>query len=332
MKVTFQQDIPFEAFNSFNAAAFPGRDTEKIINFRYFNRLNDGDFIQHNVIATDAMHNVIGQALYHPAHYFYDGAKHDMEWGFDFFVDPQKRNDAVGLQVLDFVKANKTKPIFASGVGKKALKIQKFYGYHVIGYLKKYFKIVNPLLLVTGFLRGKNIAASKFPATIKIGAAHFEKVSIRQLWNTDKPYNADLLEFERDEKFLKWRFCSDGFQYALYRRQDSDHYFAVRTIKFKRITCLVLADYRFDLNAEGQFAEIIAAASKVATALWLPIVVTGSSLAKADQILEHAGFKINGEDRPIVTNVKAYKSLQQDIKDRKFVFSTLADSDGEYLM
>ena len=85
MKVTFQRDISHDKFVAFNKASFPGRESEKIINFRYFNQRNPGDFLSNNVIAVDDADNVIGQALYHPAHYYYAGEKLQMEWGFDFF-------------------------------------------------------------------------------------------------------------------------------------------------------------------------------------------------------------------------------------------------------
>lgn len=260
-----------------------------------------------------------------------------MEWGFDLFVDPNKRTDSVGLHLLEFIKANKGGPIFASGVGEKALRIEKFFGYHIIGHLKKYYKLVNPFFLVSGLLRGENIKSSKFPLQIVSGNNIFEKVNMDYLWNAKDPYNAQLLEFERNIDFMQWRFYSEAFHYAVYQNIENNQsgkpsYFVVRTVKIKRITSLVLVDYRYDTSKNEDFISLLKATQKVASKLLLPVIVTGSSLQVTDSILDLLKFKITGKDRPIICNIKDYKQYKDKIQNRNFIFSTLADSDGEYLM
>ncbi|MBG6187893.1 hypothetical protein [Flavobacterium sp. CAN_S2] len=339
MKISFQKNIPINNFVDFNDSSFSGRSmsSQKLVRFRYFNPLHPGNFIEKNVIAHDDDNQISGQALYHPANYYFEKKLHTMEWGFDLFVDPNKRTDSVGLHLLEFIKANKDEPIFASGVGEKALRIEKFFGYHIIGHLKKYYKLVNPFFLFSGFLRAENIKSSKFPFQIVSGNTIFEKVNIHSLWDAKDPYNTQLLEFERNVEFMKWRFYSEGFHYAVYQNIEKNQsgkpsYFVVRTVKIKRITSLVLVDYRYDTSKEEDFMSLLTATQKVALKLMLPVIVTGSSLQVTDSILDFLKFKITGKDRPIICNIKDYKQYKDKIQNRNFIFSTLADSDGEYLM
>lgn len=340
MNISFQDNGKKDQLVAFNVESFPEREklNKKIINFRYYNELHQGEFYKNNVIAVGLDGSIIAQLLYHPANYFLDNAKYQMEWSFDLFVRPDMRQESLGLHLFEFIKANKKElPIFASGIGEKALKIEKFYGYHVIGHLKKYVKIVNPLFAITGLMRKKYISKSKFPNQIK-GKTNFVKVNFEDLWDAPKPYNSELLEFERDKTFLQWRFFSPDFEYVVYKQESetnsnkNPNYFVVRTAKMKGITFLILVDYRYEVNNSLAFQSIIEAAHKIANQLFLPIVVTGSSHLTADQVLEAAKYKANGRDRPIICNKKEYKKYKETINNRTFVLTTLADTDGEYLL
>lgn len=338
MKISFLQLSDKQKFIKFNIDSYPTRAklNEKLINFRYFNPLHPGNFVKDNILSFDDSDKISGQALYHPANYYFENEKRAMEWGFDLFVRPDMRSESVGIHLMEYIKAQKSTPIFASGVGEKALKIEKFFGYHIIGYLKKYYKIVNPFFGITGLLAPKNIKPSQFPKAVVVGNDRFEKTPFEKLWNASEPYNNNLLEFERDRQFLQWRFYSEGFNYALYRHMgDSDQkplYFVVRTVKIKKITTLILVDYRYDTSKKEQLELILNAAAKVCSRLFLPIMVTGSSHQVTDKVMESKKFKVTGKDRPIICNKKEYKTFKEPIANRNFIFSTLADSDGEYLM
>lgn len=339
MKISFYTNLQKKEFYNFNSRSFPERGlfNQKLINFRYFNTLNSGNFIDNNIIALDDKNQICGQVLYHPANYFFGNKLHNMEWSFDLYVDPDKRSDSVGLQLFEFAKANKVGSIFATGVGEKALRIEKFFGFNVIGYLKKYYKIVNPVYLLSGLLRAKNIKTSKFPSQVIIENKIFKKIDLKYLWNEEYPYNKELLEFERSIDFMRWRFYSEEFNYSVYQNIDQPKtvkptYFVVRTVKIKRITSLVIVDYRYDTSLAEDFGLLLKAAQKIASILLLPIVVTGSSLQISDRILDLLKFKVTGKDRPIICNIRDYKQSKEEIINRNFIFTTLADSDGEYLM
>jgi hypothetical protein len=340
MKIKFYTEKDNKLFLEFNESSFPerGKKNNKIIDFRYFNSFNTVDFIKNNVVAYGDSNEIIGQALYHPAKYYFQQQLIGMEWGFDLFVRADKRTESVGLHLLEYIKANKNENIFASGVGEKALKIEKFFGYHIIGHLKKYFLLTNPLYLLTGFLRRAYIKTEKFTQTISFGEYKITKVSLSDLWNKTSPYNTNLLEFDRSIDFLKWRFFSGHFNYSVYRiiniKKDSPIpiYFVVRTVKVKGITSLVLVDYRYNTQNPEEFKIILNAVKKISNLLYLPIIITGSSHRTTDSVLINKNYKLVGRDRPIICNNKDYKIFKDKIQNRNFIFSTLADSDGEYLM
>ncbi|RZJ65395.1 MAG: hypothetical protein EOO50_13815, partial [Flavobacterium sp.] len=281
MNVHFQNREEDKKFIAFNETIFPERGelNRKLTDFRYFNPMNPKSDTSGNVVATDDDGKLIGQALYHKTDFFFDGNRASSEWGFDFFVVPERRNDLVGVHILQYVKANKPN-VFAAGLGEKALKLQKMLGYNVIGYLKKYVKIIHPFFLPFGLLRATNLKSGSYPKIIGKGESLFERISLDELWNSESPYNENLIEFARDESFLKWRFYSKNFNYAVYRQVGSSGnpiYFALRTVKIKGITGLVLVDFRYDVKKPEQFSLIVSSAKKIATKMWLPILVTASS-------------------------------------------------------
>lgn len=336
MMVRFQQPQDDAQFKTFNESVFPERGDRNraLTELRYFNSKNPQSDTSGNVVAFTPEGKLIGQALYHKTDFFHDGQRRSSEWGFDFFVVPEHRNDFVGVDILQYVKANKAF-VFAVGLGEKALKLQKMLGYHVIGEIRKYVKIVQPLCLPFGLLRSGNLEAARYPKSVKKGTVLFDRVSAESLWDAESPYNQELLEFGRDRSFLNWRFYSDNFQYAVYRKADGTdqpNYFALRSVKIKGVTGLVLADFRYQVSRPEQFREIVDAARQIASKMWLPILATGSAHRSSDQVLEAMNFKKVGRDRPVVSNDKAYKQFKPSIDDRNFVFVTLADSDGEYLM
>ncbi|NMH29506.1 hypothetical protein [Flavobacterium silvaticum] len=333
MNIRLEQPADDAAFETFNAKAFPerGNSGKRLTDFRYKNPLHQEADISHNVLAFSDSGELVGQALYHPTKAYYEEKIIDAEWGFDFFVDPEKRADLAGVHILEFVRDHK-KPVFAVGLGDKALKIQKYFGYHVIGHIKKYVKI-NPVLLPFGFARPAHIKTSDYPKSIKTADGIFERIDTQKLPDPSEAYNKELLEFSRDSTFLNWRFFSGLFPYAVYvlkPNSEKPTYFVVRTTKIKHATALILVDYRFS-SAAG-FKTMLSAFQKLSVKMLLPITVCGSSLQSVDSELEAAGYKSHGRDRPIVSNRPEFKMPKEKLEARNAVFVTLADSDGEYLM
>ena len=93
-----------------------------------------------------------------------------------------------------------------------------------------------------------------------------------------------------------------------------------------------MVDYRFTVQNNTDFELILKAVKKISNKLYLPIIITGSSNCYSDVVLDKKKYKIVGIDRPIICNINDYRKYKTDILRREFIFSTLADSDGEYLM
>lgn len=325
MIIEYLTKCEIENLFTFNKGVYPKRTIDvKNLDFWVSKNLDE---VRLSIIVKGANQEIWGQILSSSMFYYYKESIQPGNWIFDYIVREDKRKDGYGIDLLQFGLRNKKVPIFATGSGPRALKIQLKMGFKRIGELKKYVGIKNPLYLLTSLFRG-NLSPKKFPAFVKTQTAIFQLTNADQLSDITNPFNPGLLEFGRDSAFLKWRFFSNLHNYAFYKKVDSDTYFVVRTIVKKRITCLVLVDYRCDFSNQNDFHMLLRAVKKVASKLKLAVLITGSSLKIADEILEKQGFKAKGRPRPIISTEK-YKEEQQRINNRELVFATLADSDGE---
>jgi hypothetical protein len=259
--------------------------------------------------------------------YYYKFNDIQGNWIFDYIVNEEIRKEGYGIDLLQFALQNRKFPIFATGSGPMALKIELKIGFKQIGDLKKYVGYRNPLYFFTSLFRGI-IRDSQYPKTIKLKNDQFDKLLPINIPDYSCAFNTQLLEFGRDKEFLKWRFYNKLHEYSLYKQRNGDNYFVVRTIVKKGITCLVLVDYRCDFSTIAEFSLIVNVVYKLASKLRLSLVLTGSSLVVADDVLEKMNFKAVGRARPIITTEK-YLEEKERILNRDFVLVTLADSDGE---
>lgn len=316
----------YASFVAFNKAIYPERENvDELLEFRVLN--SPYKDMELNVVLLDDINAVVGQAQYYSTYYYHEGKTEQSLWGYDLIVKPELRKMNYGLDLLEYVSENRTQVAFASGVGDMALKIEKaILGVKVMGFLKKSIKIVN--ILNFPFSINRRVSLKNYPQKIN----GFVKVTDpTRLGNLAKPYNDELLEFCRDREFITWRFFEAPYEYAFYKSVDNDNYFVVRTIVKNHITVLVLIDYRCDLKQSQEITEIINAAVKLTNRLFLPILITASSTIYVDTVLQENSFKVIGRDRVMTIYQKGVKAYQQEIVDRKFVFTTLADSDGEIL-
>lgn len=314
----------WDRFIEFNRRMYPSRkNVTDLHKFRMLDCPSAND-IHLNAILLDDNGDIRAQVLYNSAQYYFHGEKHEGLWGYDLIVEPEFRKMNYGLDMLEYMRDNRKLPFFAAGINETALKLEKIIlKSRIIGYLKKYVKLVNPLFIP--FAIHRHIDADQFPDSI----GKFNKVTAcTELPNQQMAYNPDILEFARDKAFLTWRFFKAPHQYAMYVSKDNTDYFVVRTIVKQHITALVLVDYRCTLKNKNALSDIIDAATHVTKRLHLPILISASSLADADKEFEVKGFKTVGNHRPITMN-QNINSEKAKIDTRSFVFLTLADSDGE---
>ncbi len=324
MQIQFLESSTDKKFFEFNNKVFPKRVNSKMLIDFWFSKKKDEHAL--TIILKGKKDEIYGQNLHSSMSYFYNHEVLQGEWGFDFIVSEEIRKEGYGIDILLFALEHK-KAIFAVGSGPMALKIELKMGFKLIGELRKYVGISNPLYLISSLFRGI-ISKNKFPITVKAKVKTFKLTSLDQLPFYSNPFNRELLEFGRDNAFLKWRFFSNLYQYSFYKQENGNDYFVVRTIEKKGITCLVLVDYRCNFNDSQNFVELIKAVKKIASNLRLSVIIAGSSLKITDEIFESKRFKSIGRPRPIITN-KIFKEEQQRISKREFVLATLADSDGE---
>lgn len=269
-----------------------------------------------------------GMLMFSSMDYFFEGNTNADFWAFDLIVDENLRKEGWGLNLM--MRAFKQhNTCFCAGSGPFALKIELKLGFHIIGEIRKYVRLVNPLCLFTAFMRG-NIRRESFPNSVVIGSEQFMRVPLEQMSESHQPFNPQLLEISRTKDFLLWRY-GQLHDYVIFKSHESDDYFVLRTIVKHGVTALVMVDFRCDVKKEGCYGRIVDATIKIAKELRLPVVIVGSSLTTIDSELERRAFKSVGRPRPIISKDKRFKSYKQAIDERDFCLVTLADSDGEVL-
>ena len=319
-------ETDFNKLVEFNKSIYPECKVNysDILKF-WFSRSNNN--IKQSIIIDDEENSSIkGQILLSAMDYFYKRNIYKSVWLFNLIVEESLRKSAWGLDLLlEVHEQNKTS--CSTGAGENALPLHKMLGNNLIGEIRKYVGIVNPLYFFTSFKRGI-IHTSKFPNNVKIKGTVFKKISNEILPSLYKPYNQNLFEPSRDIDYLKWRFYGGIHDYAFFKAQDSNDYFVLRTIIVKGITIMLLADYRCNTLLKEPFDNICKAACKITRKLLLPVLFTGSTLSIIDTVLEHHHFKSVGRPRPVLSTIK-FDDREEDIKMRNFCLITLADSDGE---
>jgi len=326
MEIGPLQKNKIEELYLFNHQVYPERKRYKEIIDFWFSK-NPEEYGLTNILFVDG--KIAGQSLHSSMKYYYEGKENDSFWGFDLIIEEEKRKDAYGIDLLQY-NMERFDSEFATGSGPLALKIELALGFKQIGELKKYVNFVNPFFLPLTLLRSKKTVL-KYPKKLKLSTeVEFERIEQDLLPDFIQPFNPNLLEISREKSFIKWRFYNTLHQYAVYKDVKSDAYFVLRTIVKNHILCMVLVDYRCDLNIPDEYENILRAAKKITRKLRIPILITGSSLKCIDEILEKNHFKVNGRNRPIISTLK-FQNKKEDIKNRNFALITLADSDGEIL-
>lgn len=270
--------------------------------------------------------SVHGQILASEMSYYYKQDRTDTVWLFDLIVDEELRQGGWGIDIL-LACMDKHPRSCSTGSGPTALPIHLKMGNKMLGEIRKYVGLANPLCMLTSPFRG-NIKAEKFPSSVTVNGKTYRKLSREEMPILTKPYNDNLFEIARDQEFLQWRYYNDLHSYAFYKDEQSDDYFVVRTTIQKHITVMLLIDYRCNMSNSKAFEAIYKATKKVMSKLHIGMLIVGSSLNVVDEVLENHGFKSVGRPRPVIGFVKV-KDRKADIEARNFLLTTFADSDGE---
>lgn len=325
MEVRRTNIYDFEDICTFNQRIYPEKkvNQEEYIKF-WFSK--DKDACNTSIICRDDEGNIVGQNLYSSMQYFYKGNLFKSFWNFDLIIEEKYRKGGWGADIL--MKGKEFYPsIFATGSNDNALKMNLKLGHKLLGTLRKYIGITNPVYVLSSLARGY-VPVEKFPSEIQSNEVKFIKVEKSDLPFFSLPFNDGLWEPARDNDYLSWRYFNNLHQYAFYKSTSNSDYFVLRTICISHITMMLLVDYRCNVDVSHPFEIIYKAVVKVMNKVNLGVLLASSSLSTIDEVLESHHFKSIGRPRPIVGLIKI-KDRQQDIDARNFAFVTYADSDGE---
>lgn len=324
MEITRAKETDLRNIAEYNSQIYPEKSIDSSIYLNFW-LSKEGADISDNIILKDEDGRIQGQILTSPMSYYYDKKRINTVWLFDLIVNEELRHEAWGVDLI--IACMDAHPASCStGSGPTALPLHLKLGNKMLGEIRKYVGIVNPLYLLTSFRR-KRINIERFPNEVQIKDYKYRKISEEELPSYDEPFNDNLFEIARDRNFLKWRFFNDLHQYAFYLAEDIQSYFVVRSILLKGFRILELVDFRSEAK-ESEFERILRAVHKIAKEISLPAVVCGSTLNVFDSVLERHHYKSIGRPRPVIGFVKC-KDRKDDIVQRNFCFVTLADSDGE---
>jgi hypothetical protein len=322
-----EEDIP--ELIKFNRRVYPKRDKIKEP-FSY--RFLKNPFAQqlYSYISYLEDDSIIGQILLMPSQFKYNGKIQDATWGMDYIVDEKYRGSFAGVQLCK--KAIKENLHFGIGLSDVSLKMHLVFNEKIIGKMTKYIKVFNLLSLVCLLTKRFKTIRYTFPEHIKVGNTYFNKVNKPEEIKSDNGYwyGNDILEFSRNNEFLKWRFFYYPEKFIVYKMHDNtdNHksvYFVVRNVVWRNLNCFLIVDYRFNSNSD--FKLILKAIGKLSRLNNVSATITGASLGSLDKLLKKKLYFPYGNKMDIVTNFNV-NSLINNVNNSLMV--TFADSDCDH--
>jgi hypothetical protein len=320
------------ALVEFNKKMYPMRNKiEESIKYRFFDNPTVSQPWEYSIIAENGNGEIIGQYLLMPSLFYFQANKYKALWGMDYIVDETHRKSSIGA----FLAKKATTESHFGFVNGKSLKILTGLHEQNIGSLVKFIRL-NSLFLALKFIfktEPKDLSKIKIPPSIKTKKGVFNRIyNPDEIISHEGFWNEDTLEFIRDEEFLRWRFFYYADKYFVYKYSQNNNngsvkptYFIVRPVVWKNVNCLLLVDYRYDMNSRNHFKEIIKATIKFMRKTNLAATITGSSLTRNNFLLKKKMFFPFGTKLSIVTNCLSNIKLEKHFK----IMATFADADTE---
>jgi len=322
-------------FIEFNKKMYPLRSgLEESILFKlhhpYISKTDD--IFYPIMVAKDKNERIIGQYQRIPCKYYINGELFNAFWGMDYIVEEASRGTTAGVFLAQqALKDNQ----FGMGLSPIAFKLHLLIGGKHIGDYYKYIRFKSlPNLLgfaISLIIKHPFLSNNKndcYPNIINIGDISFKKKNNPSDINWEFENN-NYIEFSRDKEFLSWRFGSYPKVFITYTYEDESGikaYFVIRNVIWKGFPFLLLVDYRCKGNT---LQPMLKAVNKILKKSHNYGIITLSSFSDVDKALKHNRYIKFGFSGQIVTNVKTNLSKQQ-IKQRKSIFVTFADSDADF--
>ena len=337
MKIRKFEERDFQSLIEYNTSVFNNRDQiEESIRYRFFYNPRSVETSNEILIALDDNNIIIGQILMMPVEFNYKGNVFPAYFGMDYFVNKEYRNSLAGM-----ILANKAKDVkyhFGIAFTVNSSKIFRLFKEKNAGNLEVYFR-PNVLLPYYNFIsrsKKNKSCVRNFPFQVKTRGGVFQRIyEPDDILSFSGSWNNDLIEFSRNRSFLEWRFFFYPDKYIVYKYISTSNenlgspiYFVVRPVLWKRMNCILLVDYRFDLKMKHVFRKILDSTTKLSTTHKFEATITGCSLPGYKNLLRSKLYFKIGEKREILTNFQ----LDDKDFDNKIdeIFVTFADSDSDF--
>ena len=151
-----------ERLYAFNCRIYPDKAISAKSYIDFYLSKNEGEIGA--CIVLGKQEEIVGQIMASSMSYYLDGRKVDSVWLYDLIVDEQLRKSAWGIDLLLYCMEQHPNSC-STGSGPTALPLHLKLGNKMLGEIRKYVKIVNPLYGITSMGRGI-IPIDKFPKEI----------------------------------------------------------------------------------------------------------------------------------------------------------------------
>jgi hypothetical protein len=342
MKICNLSRDRYSDFFRFNREIYPTRkDVEERFQAQILNNPLLEDKSSPNVlVAHNEDDQIIGQFVLMPFEYHFDGMCSKGFFGCDYFVLRDHKGSGAGA-LLALRAIGGFRPYFTFDASETAKNIGQSLGAKTIGDIYKFLWIRNiavPIrVLFYQIFGGKRTSDHdkfkdfEFPRLLSCKSCSFELVDSLRQWKHHS-WNDSVLEFSRSGQFINWRFLSRRDRYFFYRLTDDSNslsYFVVRKAAWKGLSLLALVDYRVPFGGKRELKLILIAVKLLARMARCEGVITMSSHRFFDRILRGSLFVRVGERAVILTSAKL-DVPQKRIKERTFVYATMADGDIDF--
>jgi hypothetical protein len=327
----------FDSLVRFNEKVFPIRDNvAEFIKYNFYFNPTKHESGENIILAEDDNGAIIGQFFLMHTFFYFNGKKYKGFWGIDYIVDELYRGTNTGSVLAR--RALKNEHYFTVGSSEISTKIHLALKQRIIGSIIKYIRLNSAFTILKFLIKApqKELKSYHFPDSIRTSKGDFKRVfNSDEIISENGYWNSDSLEFIRDKKYIDWRFFFYHDKYFVYKySSDNDNkdplpvFFVVRPVCWKNVNCLLLVDFRYNLDADFCFDEITRATVKLMKSTKLSAIITGSSVYKHKRQLNWKLFLSFGEKMHVITKFITDFENEAYVPDRLVL--TFADCDCDY--
>jgi hypothetical protein len=331
MDINILREIDYDEFIEFDEKVFPNRPNRDFLYRHYYRNTISNEENKYNILI--AKHNgiIIGQIKFLQNNFILNGKNFSGVFGTDLIVEEKYRRTLAGIYLTIKIK-NLFKYYFGMGANEKATLLIKSLNINKIGDIDKYFWIRKYHKIIK-YSTKKNVfnKIKDLPLAIDTGKLIFKKLD----FIPDNNYsliNNNILHFNRDYNFLKWRLDNKN-SYNTYFSGNEKNFmlFSIRILNWRGLILIVVIDYRTKYLDDNSFVDIVTAVKILAEITDVDGVMFPSSLSFHDKILKSNKFKKIGNPTNILSSYN-FNFKEEDVAKRNVVFVTFADSDSFLLV